>query len=223
MTTMPDRSIAFSAPLVPLVAAGTKTQTRRLLTACDRQYGYHPYSVGDVLRVKEQLGRAKRSKGDGRVRDVPVAFAWYAADDSPILVCAGCERAICACGVPSGPRLHAAWRWKNSGLPSRFCPAWASRYRIEVTALRVERLRDITDDDAKAEGFPLGPVPARITIDGKTRRGTACAFDARAGFLQTWAALHGHDSVASNPLVRVVTFRRVWVDGTRDRRDPSPP
>lgn len=74
------------------------------------------------------------------------------------------------------------WGWK----PSIHMPTWASRIRLRVTGVRVERLNAITDADAKAEGFA-----------------------SRDSFILTWCELYGLDAWEQNPWVWVVSFDRV--------------
>ena len=90
--------------------------------------GLPPYAVGDRLWVKEGLVRS----GAGGVV--------YQADRCPVMV--------------DGESL--TWRWKRDKLPSIFMPKWAARIRRTVTAVRAERLQDISEEDAIAEGVGAG-------------------------------------------------------------------
>lgn len=82
-------------------------------------------------------------------------------------------------------------------------PRWASRITLDVFAIRVERLQDITEEDAKAEGVkPITYDPGGdCWTDGKHR--TAFNF--------LWNEINGWNpnSWDSNPWVWVVSFRRV--------------
>jgi hypothetical protein len=94
--------------------------------------------------------------------------------------------------------------------PSIFMPRWASRITLEVTGVRVERLHDVSEADATAEGvkpFPKDPEGDCWT-DGTHRR----------AFEYLWGQLNGYTeadtrragcSWASNPWVWAVTFRRL--------------
>lgn len=66
---------------------------------------------------------------------------------------------------------------------------------LEITGVRVERLQDISEEDAKAEGAPRA---VNDIGDGY-----------RAGFAFIWRAIKGADSWASNPWVWVIEFKRV--------------
>ncbi|MFF6477675.1 hypothetical protein ACET4O_23870 [Pseudomonas aeruginosa] len=93
-------------------------------------------------------------------------------------------------------------RWR----PSIHMPRWASRILLEITAVRVERLQDISEEQALAEGVCGEPCDharqacADIGCWGDTAKG---AF----GFL--WESLNGEGSWAANPWVWVVEFKRV--------------
>ncbi|EPI4680332.1 TPA: hypothetical protein L6A15_04760 [Pseudomonas aeruginosa] len=93
-------------------------------------------------------------------------------------------------------------RWR----PSIHMPRWASRILLELTAVRVERLQDISEEQALAEGVRGEPCDharqacADIGCWGDTAKG---AF----GFL--WESLNGEGSWAANPWVWVIEFKRV--------------
>lgn len=80
-------------------------------------------------------------------------------------------------------------------------PRWASRITLEVTGVRVERLQDISDADAQAEGAdPRQPATAGgIYIPGQYR----------LGFFDLWKSINGPKSWAANPWVWVVEFKRM--------------
>lgn len=85
-------------------------------------------------------------------------------------------------------------RWR----PSIFMPRWASRIALEITDVRAQRLQDISEDDAGAEG--CGPVSQDGLVECGTRKTT---------FRQLWDSINGSDAWDANPWVWALTFRRV--------------
>ena len=86
---------------------------------------------------------------------------------------------------------------------ARFMPRWASRIQLEVTGVRVERVSDISEEDAKAEG--VAPSPS-INVSPEEW--------ARFRFRKLWDAINakrdgGVHAWAKNPWVWVVEFRRL--------------
>lgn len=81
---------------------------------------------------------------------------------------------------------------------ARFMPRWASRITLEITAVRVERLNDITVADAVAEGALV-----QREVDQFARVHAISMFSA------IWQGIHGPGSWAANPWVWVVEFQRV--------------
>lgn len=108
--------------------------------------------------------------------------------------------------------------------PSLFMPREASRITLEITNIRVGRLNDISEDDAKAEGIetkPYGDPPYFCTIDYEfaekyRKRGSDfkpgyCAdtgYQFRDSFKSLWKLINGKDSWDLNPWVWVVEFKR---------------
>ncbi|MPN12300.1 hypothetical protein SDC9_159616 [bioreactor metagenome] len=74
-------------------------------------------------------------------------------------------------------------------------PKWAARIWLEVTGVRVERLQQITEEDAKAEGAPMKNSPA------------AHLTGYRRGFQELWESTDG--DWAANPWVWVIDFKRI--------------
>lgn len=87
-------------------------------------------------------------------------------------------------------------RWR----PSIHMPRWASRISLEVTEIRVQRIQEITEEDARAEGVCEHPA-ARSVVDSGM-------WTYRAAFRAVWDAIDpgGWDR---NPWVWVVAFKRV--------------
>jgi hypothetical protein len=96
--------------------------------------------------------------------------------------------------------------------PSIFMPRWASRITLEVVSVRVERLHEITDEDAAREGVrPFFETMAGI---GRAQRLTTgeLAADAeyRAGFAVLWDEINGDRALwIKNPWVWRVEFKRI--------------
>ena len=88
--------------------------------------------------------------------------------------------------------------------PSMFMPRWASRITLEVSGVRVERLQDISDADARAEG-----IVAAYGGFGLPDSSHFHAADPRISYWSLWDAINGAGSVEANPWVWVVEFRRL--------------
>ena len=93
--------------------------------------------------------------------------------------------------------LHGPIRW----TPSIHMPRWASRITLEVTGVRVERLNDISTEDAKAEGVE--------EIDGTVNLRKERMTIHQHAYAQLWEQINGPGSWALNPWVWVVEFKRL--------------
>jgi hypothetical protein len=107
--------------------------------------------------------------------------------------------------VPVGSGIiHLAERencqWDSRYRHARFMPRWASRITLEITNVRVERLQDISEADAQAEGC-RGPVSKETMWETGLVPSEA--------FERLWTQINGLDSWAANPWVWVIEFKRV--------------
>lgn len=143
---MKEHPILFSGPMVEAILEGRKTQTRRIIKPQLRVEEYPnmpgvlftPYGGKDWWVNSQPSHPAHISKAcDKQPGDrlwVRETWAMY----SPLDVV-----------YRAGSKTSCTGRWK----PSIHMPRWASRITLEVASVRVERLQDITEADAKAEGF----------------------------------------------------------------------
>lgn len=100
------------------------------------------------------------------------------------------ERLVYRADIDNGANCKVR-RW----TPSIHMPRWASRITLEITGVHVERVAQISNDDAKAEG-----VIAEDCIIG---------YRYDVGFLRLWDSIYGDGSWKENPWVWVITFKRV--------------
>lgn len=179
-TSVKERPILFSGPMVAALLAGRKSQTRRALnpqpTLIDAKGG------GKIWHLKTRTGFAN-SNADGSwpawmVRHAkdqdgnvyPAVCPYGAAGDrlwvrEAFHVTAACDAVYradypanaVARGMENIP-AESDVRW----TPSIHMPRWASRLTLEVTEVRVQRLQDISEEDARAEGV-AGPFDALFT------------------------------------------------------------
>ena len=126
---MRDSPILFSAPMVRAILDGKKTMTRRIYKTC-----FNSWQVGDRLWVKETYLVAHDDSNNTKII--------YAATD-PNLLGIGFNYSV-KCSSKTQLPL-----WK----PSIFMPRKYSRIMLEITDIKRELLRDISEDDAKREGF----------------------------------------------------------------------
>lgn len=83
--------------------------------------------------------------------------------------------------------------------PSIFMPRWASRILLEIIKIRVERLNDISVEDAKAEGFDYSTHPSAIEM--------GYAIGAKTNFRFAWEQIYGQNAWNKNPWVWVIEFK----------------
>jgi hypothetical protein len=97
------------------------------------------------------------------------------------------------------PDYHNKGLWK----PSIFMPRWASRITLEIGCIRVERLQEITEEDAKAEGISEGPA---LFYKGPTKVWP----NRREAFRDLWDTLNAKRGYGwgVNPWVWVISFTR---------------
>lgn len=245
-TTVRERPIIFSDVMVRAILEGRKSQTRRVvkppkwwkgmmhhatgnvddrgltrtnMVLCEEtgtHWQYCPFGVpGDRLWAREvhwHNGYLSRWCGAD-----PIEPEWVT--NQPL---AGQEQSMRDCFVkfddPGDPN-----HWRKT--PAMFLPRWASRITLEVTSVRAERLQDISEADAKAEGL------AEITKDdGRTWKfgipdldglpgGCDVGWpwpdwdvDPRKAYALLWDRINGKRpgcAWADNPFVWAIEFRRI--------------
>jgi hypothetical protein len=97
-------------------------------------------------------------------------------------------------------------RWR----PSIHMPRWASRILLEITAARVERLQDISGEDAVAEGIARdGDGYERFHVDPDAPLGQSFTRNPVLAYRGLWEKINGVGTWDANPLVWVIEFKRV--------------
>lgn len=193
---MTDKPIIFSSPMVRALIEGRKSQTRRLLKKP---------AAGDALKVfgpaflmlpgnRDLLPYAP---GDRLYVREACAIGWCGENPSHVWYRA------------DGEDKHPEDKWH----PSIHMPRWASRLTLTVTEVRVQRLQEISEADAVAEGAKRGPSGDPFFGDlwthGQMAADTAIvtwAFSACDSYRDLWNSLHGPDAWGSNPWVVAVSF-----------------
>jgi hypothetical protein len=168
-----------------------------------------PYGVpGDRLWVKETcwIDREPIDFGDrGRLRRAFFDDGFVRFEDGVMGMTTGMEP-----GTSWTPELRRE-RLKlgtQKLTPSIHMPRWASRIMLEVVGVRVERLQEISGEDAIEEGVTI----TRCTCDVCHKSSRPCPADASAAieeYASLWNKINGPGSWASNPWVHVIEFRRV--------------
>lgn len=208
---MKERPILFSGSMVRALLAGTKTQTRRICKPAMAHSLSHvvevpdPQERGQVYNgttFGDEEGGIQFASPYGGMRDrlwVRESHWWFKDECDhetgyypPALTADDVEYRA------DGESTRHGWR------PSIHMPRWASRILLEITSVRVERLQDINQADAQAEGAP----PSHPSIDQISREFGYPDFP-RSWYAQLWEEINGPGSWAQNPWVWVVEFQRV--------------
>lgn len=199
-----SRGIPFSAPMVRALLAGNKTQTRRVIKpdgryrldlVCPSDGGparCPQGAPGDRLWVREAW-RADVAHDALPPREIPPG--------SPVFMEAS------ALNWQGGPHDGTPGKLR----PGMFMPRWASRISLQITEVRVERLQDISETDARAEGcealrWPHKADKDRDLIDWPLGE---VANPHRNGYALLWEQINGAGSWDANPWVWAVGFNRI--------------
>lgn len=93
--------------------------------------------------------------------------------------------------------------------PSIYMPRWASRITLEITGVRVERLQDISEQDAKAEGvLPEFEIDIGTFVHNQ-KWNPESASTYRLGYKHLWNEINGNGSWDKNPWVWVIELKRL--------------
>lgn len=216
---MKERPILFSGQMVRALLAGTKTQTRRIVKNLEgrpatawtmhRADGYMnswssdsgwmgvcPYGQpGDRLWVRENFQPFFVDGVEWRETD------WKTGDGYEI----------------SYPATDGIKEWVDTDdnlsdavRPSIHMPRWASRILLEITNVRVQRLQDISEEDARAEGCGYDCTCGNNCMPGKCNVGDL-RYSSVDNFIELWNRRNGNRGHGweGNPWVWAATFRRI--------------
>lgn len=107
----------------------------------------------------------------------------------------------------------AHWNKKDGWAPSIHMPRWASRILLEVVDVRVERLNDISEQDAKAEGILQHSGGSYLDYQDE---GESYVYGPRDSFASLWSSINGRTSWNDNPWVWCVTYKRIENNNTEN-------
>ncbi|MGP1216209.1 MULTISPECIES: morphogenetic protein [Serratia] len=211
---MKERPVIFNGEMVRAIIDGRKTQTRRAISDRHRHLIDVASQVGECYPLESGIDHANSQSyyrehcPFGRVGDrlwVREAYQGplfnfdqmetYLEDTSKFERPEFCEYRADGGKTPeyydADDNLRFGWK------PSIHMPRWASRITLEITAVRVERLNDISDGDAISEGCSISDM-----------KSCDCVADV---FARLWSSIYGAESWRANPWVWVIEFRRVEV------------
>ena len=221
---MTDRPILFSAPMVQAILDGRKTQTRRAVK---------PQPAGEIRRGEPDFNHwidtkywerqnQKENRGIG-TRGFACTYGqpgdrlwvretWMDLQGTGIEIVTGSrERYAYGADTPRGSygddqRKCYGLKWR----PSIHMPRAASRITLEITSVRVERLQDISEADALAEGIDLDALAESQDrydmVADQNMTGRPTAVGACRGL---WLSINGLESWEANPWVWAVSFKPI--------------
>lgn len=224
---MKERPILFSGPMVRALLAGTKTQTRRVVKWKPREGANLDFSglqVGHYCTGMPSSGFVLRSQGGNGWNDrtFPIHCPYGQPGDRlwvretfahvPIREDDGGQGdrmgyIYRADGESAFDAIPDEWDFTGPWKPSIFMPRSASRITLEVTGVRVERLQDISEEDAIEEGVERACAGWKhyFFLDDPS---AAWEF-ARNSYASLWESINGPNSWEANPWIWVVEFKRV--------------
>lgn len=211
-----ERPILFSGPMVLSILQGRKTQTRRVVKGtaldwlndarftpsyvADRANGLSRFGYpGDRLWVRETWCPANSDNGPVVLYKADQGRRYLVDESYPVDYSK----------FPVKGNAWSAWASEveegstKANRPAIHMPRWACRLVLEITDVRIERLHDITEADARAEGAEVALAPDWYA----ERPGEMRFAQHRYGFADIWGNINGAESWNANPWVWVITFK----------------
>ncbi len=217
---MSDKPILMSAPMIRALLDGSKTQTRRLLYAPrkmkadgalpkSRYYPDFPAPSGGLTQIYTLSGASNIAVGDRLWVKETWRTSKFADELKPSqLMGRGYSRLWYEADGRDNCDQHGKIR------VSIHMPRWASRLTLTVTGVRVERLQDISEADAEAEGvervdyhgeqawksyetYPDGSRHPHSSVPNRL---------ASISYRELWNSINGPDAWEQNPWVVALTF-----------------
>lgn len=192
---MKERPILFSGEMVRAILDGRKTQTRRPVTTGLEEFFTRGIGSGCTETIWKDKKRTLNVGGGGDTRAVVIHMlcpfgkvgdrlwvreTWQEKSVTGWSPLHGCE-------MDEDHLVYRADGGPGPWRPSIHMPRWASRITLEITDVRVQRVQEISEGDAREEGRQ-----SREELSG------------------TWDAIYADKySWAANPWVWAITFRRV--------------
>lgn len=222
---MKQRPILFSTPMVQAILEGRKTQTRRIVKGmaldwlseftpefvADPKNGFCPYGIeGDIIWVRETWRKYHPVDGDGYT-DFNKDIIDFAADNPEMIYKLDGDGSHVY--NKNGTEKFIPWK------PSIHMPKVACRLFLENTYICIERLQDITDDDAIAEGIQSYPDEILQEMRYKDYLSDASGYgdpqhdyptvgDPISSYKSLWQKINGEESWDVNPWVWVIEFNK---------------
>lgn len=210
---MKERPILFQGAMVRALLDGSKTQTRRIVKS----------QPPEGEPIQSGLYHPTRTHRDGEQYPGDEVCGAYTQDGEWALPCPygqPGDRLWVRETFTAMPRKAAAlyradhlfehmpkgdlgrdWNW----TPSIFMPRWASRILLEIVSVRVERLNDISEADAVAEGLTSTADDAAWHVEHEQHR----AVNPVDSYASLWESINGAGSWDANPWVWCIEFKRV--------------
>ncbi|MBL0881237.1 morphogenetic protein [Serratia ureilytica] len=222
---MKERPVIFNGEMVRAILDGRKTQTRRVMAAQPESNQFGLLRISDSTK-RSDIGKYHWAESNatgthqrsalfscqfGQVGDrLWVRETFMDLTGTGIEATTGkFEGFAYRADTPAGSygdevRKEYGLKW----TPSLHMPRKACRILLEITAVRVERLNDISEEDAKAEGVkPAGDMLPDYPDTFLTPKGDFAT--AKVAFQRLWQSIYGEESWRANPWVWVIEFRRV--------------
>lgn len=232
---MKERPILFNGEMVRAILEGRKTMTRRIIKPQPTKEDYKLMRNIESSNKKDKdlffWGKFENYRLVGRdhvhfkcpfgeigdrlwVRETWLYDTFMEGEESDDIPQK--NRVIYRATNPNYPMTVGSWKWK----PSIFMPRRASRITLEITNIRVERLNDISEEDAISEGIVGINVPSggddyydywRNYAIPQNREDLFPWFISKPiqSFKSLWESINGKDSWEQNPFVWVIEFKKV--------------
>lgn len=226
---MKERPVIFNGEMVRAILDGRKTQTRRVMKVQPKQHDHKNYDAPWACEPPNYYNTheadwACRYCGEGIGMDGQSVYRCPFGQVGDRLWVRETFMDLTGTGIEATTGKFEGFAYradtpagsygdevrKEYGLkwtPSLHMPRKACRILLEITAVRVERLNDISEEDARAEGVkPAGDMLPDCPDTFLTPKGDFAI--AKVAFQRLWQSIYGEESWAANPWVWIIEFKR---------------